>query len=103
MFDVRCLENPFWVPELRELTGLDEAVRAYIFNNPASVGFTRQILELLLTQAELAEGRSREVLNVAIGCTGGQHRSVAVAEFLAAALQEHGHRVELCHRELEKL
>ncbi len=86
VFDVRCLDNPFWVSELKPLSGLDTAVKEYIFSNPESLEFAEKIAELLKLQISLAAKRGREELQIAVGCTGGRHRSVAVAEFLAQQL-----------------
>lgn len=100
VIDVRCLENPFWVQELKPLSGLDAPVREYIFSNPQSVEFAQKLLDLLQMQALLAQGRKCEALSVAVGCTGGRHRSVAVAEFLAQNLRRFP--VEVCHRDIGK-
>jgi RNase adapter protein RapZ len=100
IFDVRFLDNPHYVPELRQLTGRDPAVAAHIEQDPDLapflVGFWR-LLEPLLPRYE-QEGKT--YLTIAIGCTGGCHRSVYVAERLAAQLGAAGQRVELAHRDL---
>ena len=100
IFDVRFLDNPHYVPELRQLTGRDPAVAAHIEQDPDLapflVGFWR-LLEPLLPRYE-QEGKT--YLTIAIGCTGGRHRSVYVAERLAAQLGAAGLRVELAHRDL---
>ena len=87
VFDVRFLENPFYRPELRELNGLDAPVRAFVLDQPVTRRFLRSIGELLAftVPAYRAEGKSR--LTIAIGCTGGVHRSVAVADALADELR----------------
>ena len=100
IFDVRFLDNPHYVPELRQLTGRDPAVAAHIEQDPDLapflVGFWR-LLEPLLPRYE-QEGKT--YLTIAIGCTGGRHRSVYVTERLAAQLAAAGLRVELAHRDL---
>jgi len=100
IFDVRFLDNPHYVPELRQLTGRDPAVAAHIEQDPDLapflVGFWR-LLEPLLPRYE-QEGKT--YLTIAIGCTGGRHRSVYVTERLAAQLGAAGLRVELAHRDL---
>ena len=100
IFDVRFLDNPHYLPELRQLTGRDPAVAAHIEQDPDLapflVGFWR-LLEPLLPRYE-QEGKT--YLTIAIGCTGGRHRSVYVAERLAAQLGAAGLRVELAHRDL---
>jgi UPF0042 nucleotide-binding protein len=103
VFDVRFLDNPFYVAELRPLTGLAEPVRDYVLGQPQAVRFLDVLDELLaLTIPEYeAEGRSR--LTIAIGCTGGQHRSIVLAESLAARLRARGvGRVGVVHREIEE-
>ena len=100
IFDVRFLDNPHYLPELRQLTGRDPAVAPHIEQDPDLapflVGFWR-LLEPLLPRYE-QEGKT--YLTIAIGCTGGRHRSVYVAERLAAQLGAAGLRVELAHRDL---
>ncbi len=102
VFDCRFLKNPFWDPELRSATGLDPAVKAYIWTDERAATFEAKLRDMLLWQlpAYLDEGKSH--LSVAFGCTGGQHRSVAMAETLAAALAEAGWQVSIRHRELDR-
>lgn len=100
VIDCRFLPNPHWVEELRPQTGLDEPVRDYVLHQPATAEFLQRfehLLELLLPAYE-AEGKS--YLSLAIGCTGGRHRSVALAEELAAWLRTKGHRPRVTHRDL---
>jgi UPF0042 nucleotide-binding protein len=100
VLDVRFLPNPFWVEDLRPLSGLDEPVRRYVFDQPLTAEFlTRleRLLELLVPAYE-AEGKS--YLSIAIGCTGGQHRSVALAEALAPWFTAHGYPPRVTHRDL---
>lgn len=103
VFDVRFLTNPYWVPELKPLSGLDASVRDYVLNQPAAVRFLElfdQILELTLS-AYRAEGKSR--LTVALGCTGGYHRSIVLAEELARRLRTRDQtEVTVFHRELDR-
>lgn len=98
VLDVRCLENPFWVESLKPKSGLDAEVREYIFSNPDSMKYLQTLSELLHLQIDLAHKHSCEQLHIAIGCTGGRHRSVAVTEFLANDLKDH----EVCviHRDI---
>ncbi len=103
VFDVRFLQNPYYVPELRRLSGLTDGVRAYVLDQPLARRFLAAVHELLeLTiPAYLGEGKTR--LTIAIGCTGGYHRSIALAEELAARLAQRGHGpVSVFHRELER-
>lgn len=100
VLDVRCLENPFWVPALKERSGLDAAVREYIFSNPQSMDYLNKLSQFLKLHTALAAGRACEKMQIAIGCTGGRHRSVAVAEFLAAELSDF--EIEVVHRDIGK-
>lgn len=100
ILDMRCLENPFWVNGLRELSGLDAPVKEYIFSNQESAAYVRRLAELLAMQTELAKERGCEMLHIAVGCTGGRHRSVAVAEYLADELSEY--EIEVIHRDIGK-
>ena len=102
VFDARFLDNPHYVPALRPLTGRDPAVAAFVARDPGYHQFFDGLTALLapLLPRFTAEGKS--YLTIAIGCTGGRHRSVAIAERLAGWLRENGHRVDLRHRELEE-
>jgi UPF0042 nucleotide-binding protein len=103
VFDVRFMENPFYIDRLRPLNGLDPAVRDFVLGQPLTPRFLDEVmrfLELTLPGYE-AEGRGR--LTVAFGCTGGQHRSIAIAEEVAARWRkEKGGAVSVWHRELER-
>lgn len=101
MFDVRFLPNPYWVPELRESTGINPDVRDYVLGNPDAVDFFQHatsLLEFLLPKYE-AEGKS--YLSIGVGCTGGRHRSVAITEALGKWLQDQGASVSIRHRDIE--
>lgn len=100
VFDARFLANPHYVPELRPLTGRDGAVAAYVGADPSFDDYFARLTALLapLLPRFAAEGKS--YLTIAVGCTGGRHRSVFVAERLAAWLEGQGEAVELRHREL---
>jgi UPF0042 nucleotide-binding protein len=103
VFDVRFMENPFYRPELRMHSGLTDQVRAFVLGQPITQRFLEQLDGFFATliPAYLAEGKTR--LTVAIGCTGGFHRSVAIGEALAAQLATlHLGPVMVWHRELEK-
>lgn len=86
VFDARFLPNPHWVAELRPLTGLDDEVRDFVVARPESYGFIERALSLLRYLVPLYLAEQKTQLVVAIGCTGGRHRSVALAEALAASL-----------------
>ncbi|GGY94822.1 MAG: RNase adapter protein RapZ [Shewanella sp.] len=101
VFDARFLPNPHWEPQLRPLTGLDEPVREFLNRQPLVNKFIWQIENLLDTWLPHLERNNRSYLTVAIGCTGGQHRSVYVAEQLAKRFSNSKHKVQARHRELE--
>ena len=98
--DMRFLPNPHWIPELRPQNGQDPDVAAYVLSQPGAGRFMDQYVPLLQTIAEgyLVEGK--RYMQVAIGCTGGKHRSVAMTEAIAARLREAGHDVSTSHRDL---
>jgi RNase adapter protein RapZ len=101
-FDVRFLPNPHWVPELRALPGTDDRVRDYVVGQPAYGPFLERVEALLDTTVPgyVVEGKS--YLTVSIGCTGGHHRSVVVAEALGSYFRERGLPVIVVHRDLER-
>jgi len=101
VLDVRALPNPYYEARLKTLPGTDPEVAAYIFADKAQEPFYRSLLTTTGLSAEGARASGRAAYTVAIGCTGGQHRSVAVAERLAQDLSGR-FRVELEHRDLEK-
>ena len=102
VFDVRFLPNPYFVPELKPHTGLEGPVRDYVLGQADAQAFLSRILELseFLIPRYRAEGKS--YLTVAIGCTGGRHRSVAIAAELASRLTKGGIEVRHWHRDVEK-
>ncbi|MBV9522667.1 MAG: RNase adapter RapZ, partial [Alphaproteobacteria bacterium] len=100
VFDVRFLENPHYDPELRPLTGCDAAVGARIEADPGFAPFFEGLTTLLLPLLPRYDREGKSYLTIAIGCTGGQHRSVFIGERLAAWLRRHGQRVELGHRDI---
>lgn len=102
VFDARMLPNPHWEPELKPMTGLDKPVQGFLANQPLVTKFTWQVAHFLETWLPHLERNNRSYLNVAIGCTGGQHRSVFVAECLAQHFQQQGKNINIRHRELEK-
>jgi UPF0042 nucleotide-binding protein len=100
IFDVRFLDNPHYVPELRQLTGRDPAVGAHIERDQAFRPFFSGLWRLLQPLLPRYEKEGKTYLTIGIGCTGGRHRSVYIAEQLAAQLRAIGSRVELSHRDL---
>ncbi|HXA32448.1 MAG TPA: RNase adapter RapZ [Acidimicrobiales bacterium] len=102
MFDCRFLPNPYWVESLRPLSGLDEPVRDYVLGRSETTEFLDKLDDMLamLIPAYVREGKS--YLTVAMGCTGGRHRSVALAEELALRLNKHGIATSVFHRDVER-
>ena len=100
MFDVRFLPNPYYVDELKNLTGTDERVKEFVFSDPNFEPFMERLINLLTFLIPLYKRDGRSHLSIGIGCTGGVHRSVAVAERLGEALASSGYRVDIFHREL---
>lgn len=101
VFDVRCFPNPFWVPELRSLTGLDAPVREYVMEKPQTVIFLEKLYDMIEYLLPLYAAEGKKQLTVAIGCTGGKHRSVAIAEALSTNLKERGENVSVTHRDIK--
>ena len=102
VFDVRFLPNPYYVPELKHGTGLDEAVRDYVFSFPQTGEFMAQLEKLLLFLLPQYNAEGKTVLVVSVGCTGGHHRSVAVAHALARSLTAAGFAVTESHRDISR-
>ena len=102
VFDCRFLPNPHWIEELRSLTGVDGPVRDYVLDQPATKEFLVRLDSLfaLLLPAYVREGKS--YLTIAMGCTGGHHRSVALAEEVARRLRVRGYRLSVAHRDIER-
>lgn len=100
VFDMRFLPNPYWIPELRNQTGRDEGVATYVLSQPGALTFVERLVSLMepMLEGYLREGR--RYITVAIGCTGGKHRSVAIAERLAARLHTPELATILFHRDL---
>ena len=103
VFDVRFMQNPYYVADLRQLSGLTEAVREFVLAQPVAGRFLAFLQDFLdfAVPAYIAEGKTR--LTIGIGCTGGYHRSIVISEELAAWLRERGFGpVAVFHRELER-
>ncbi|TWB36902.1 RNase adapter RapZ [Nitrospirillum pindoramense] len=102
VFDVRFLDNPHWVPDLRPLTGNDAPVGAFIEKDGDFPAFFENLTRLLAPLLPRYMSEGKRYLTIAVGCTGGRHRSVFVANRLAAWLQTQGSRVGVAHRELDR-
>jgi UPF0042 nucleotide-binding protein len=100
IFDARCLRNPHWVTELRPLTGLDAEVAQYLESDPLTHEWYDDVHGYLLRWLPRYQAQDRAYVTIAIGCTGGQHRSTYLVERLGKALREHFHSVVVKHREL---
>lgn len=98
--DVRFLSNPFWVPELRSHTGLDDDVREYVLASPGAYDFLTRYLAVFEPVLAGYVREHKRFVTIAIGCTGGKHRSVALTEELAVGLRDFGQRVRTVHRDL---
>ena len=102
VFDVRCLPNPFYIPELKPRTGMNKEVFDYVTESEDTLGFVNHSLGLLdyAVPLYLKEGKSELV--VGIGCTGGKHRSVTVARIFETHFRELGYRCVIQHRDIDK-
>ncbi|MDO7869540.1 RNase adapter RapZ [Nocardioides jiangxiensis] len=98
--DMRFLPNPHWIPELRPMTGRDEAVATYVTERPGAQDFLAQYVPVIQTVAEGYLREGKRFATIAIGCTGGKHRSVAMTEELARRLRELGFDATATHRDL---
>ena len=98
--DVRFLKNPYWVDELRHLTGKDQAVADYVLSQPGARDFALGYADLLAPMLAGYLAELKPFVTIAVGCTGGKHRSVACSEAIAARLREHGHSVRVMHRDI---
>ncbi|MEY2398983.1 MAG: RNase adapter protein RapZ [Actinomycetota bacterium] len=102
VLDCRFLPNPHWIPELRPHTGLDVDVRDYVLGQPAAKEFLTKVDDLLelLLPAYVAEGKA--YLTIAVGCTGGRHRSVAIANELHRRIEDRNYIANIAHRDVQK-
>ena len=99
--DARVVRNPFWVAELRPLTGLDASVRDYVLEDAVARELIDRMHELVMWSSQRYAQRGRELLTVSVGCTGGRHRSVAIVEALAARLRDDGVMATVVHRDVD--
>lgn len=102
VFDARFLVNPHWDASLRPLTGKDQDVADYIHRDPDFAGFMQRIIDFVLPLLPRYQQEGKSYLTIAIGCTGGRHRSVLVTEELATALAAHDFVVGIGHRDLDR-
>jgi UPF0042 nucleotide-binding protein len=99
LFDARFLPNPHWQPELRPLTGVDAAVSEYVFSHEEAGEFLEKVVDLLDFVIPEYEKEGKAYLTIGVGCTGGRHRSVALAEAIDSHLRERNHQVTVHHRD----
>jgi len=102
VWDVRFLPNPFWTPALKAHTGLEEEVACYVLENESGARFLALLEPLLLFLLGEYAAQGRESVTLAVGCTGGKHRSVAVVEHLRAFLAQKGRETQVFHRDIDK-
>lgn len=101
VMDVRFIANPFFVPHLKPLDGRNEAVKHYVLNNPHCRSFMEKFYDLVDFLLPLYEKEGKAYLTVAVGCTGGRHRSVAIADALYSHINKPGRLVKLSHRDVD--
>ena len=102
VFDVRFMPNPFYIEELRPQTGLDQAVSDYVFQFPQTQDYMRRLEDLLSFSLPLYAEEGKTSLTIAVGCTGGHHRSVAVTHALAGFVRQQGYQVTENHRDMSR-
>lgn len=102
LFDVRCLPNPFYIPELKHQTGLDSEVRDYVMSFDEAKNLEPKLTDLVtyLVPLYISEGKSQ--LTISVGCTGGKHRSVVFAEIINKAIKDKGFKVSVSHRDINR-
>ena len=102
VFDVRCLPNPFYVEDLKHLTGLDKPVQDYVLRSDETKGFVSRLFSLVDYMIPLYCNEGKSQLVIAIGCTGGHHRSVTLAQVLYEHLLEQNLRASVNHRDIQR-
>lgn len=102
VFDVRCLPNPFYVPELKEHTGLEDPVREYVMKFEQAQGLAPKLLDLINYLVPLYRSEGKSQLTISIGCTGGKHRSVVFAELVGNDIKDKGYNVSIYHRDIKR-
>ena len=101
IFDVRCLPNPYYIENLKNMTGLDKPVRDYVLGEEKSCQYLEKIIEMLLMVISIKESANVDKLTVSFGCTGGHHRSVTFAVMVCKALCKKGYDAVCFHRDIE--
>ena len=101
VFDLRFLPNPYFVEELRTQTGKESAIAEYVFSEPSGKEFKKRLIDFLSFLLPLYDAEGRYRITIALGCTGGKHRSVAMTEALMRALKRQDYTVSVEHRHME--
>lgn len=101
VFDLRFLPNPYFEKDLRQLSGMDPAIQDYVLGSEVGKGFNKRFLDFVTYMLPLYAEEGRYRITLALGCTGGRHRSVSVAESVLATLKEKGYAVTIEHRHME--
>lgn len=102
VFDVRCFPNPFYVPELKEKTGNDKEVQEFVMKSPETQKFYKQMYDMIYDLLPLYYTEGKKSVTVAIGCTGGKHRSVTLANKLGEDLKKEGYNITMIYRDIDK-
>lgn len=102
MFDVRCLPNPFYDEELRHQTGLDKPVRDFVMEKEETQGFVKRFTDMVDYMLPLYNKEGKSQLVISVGCTGGHHRSVALAQYMCDYLNNRGIKAGVTHRDIKK-
>ena len=102
VFDVRFLPNPYYIPEMKNHTGLDSDVSEYVMSFDEAKTFLEKLIHIAEYIVPLYEKSGKECVRISIGCTGGHHRSVTIAEALLKIMESKGYNVSVNHRDLEK-
>ena len=102
VFDVRCFPNPFYIPSLKEKTGNDKEVQEFVMRSPQTQKFYRQMHEMIYDLLPLYYDEGKSSVTIAIGCTGGKHRSVTLANLLGEDLKKDGYDITMIYRDITK-
>lgn len=101
-WDMRFLPNPYYIPELKEYSGLDSRVSDYVLENTVARDFLKLFEPLLFSYIDNHSTAGRDTISLAVGCTGGKHRSVAVSEYLRRMLNNRQLELHVYHRDIDK-
>ena len=103
VFDVRCLPNPYWDPDLRDFSGLEEPVKQFLADQPETAKMKNDIIQFLTNWLPQFKHSNRCYMTISIGCTGGHHRSVYICEQIGSHFKDHFNNVQIRHKELPPL